>query len=310
MKVCFFGLGSIGQRHLVNLNKICLDRNINLEIHAFRSGNRELSENINSYINKSIFDKESLDNDYDIIFITNPTNLHYETIELMVNKTKHMFIEKPIFDSIDFSLENLKLRENNIYYVACPLRYSNIISYLKENTKNEKIYSVRAICSSYLPNWRNTDYRNTYSAKKSQGGGVSIDLIHEWDYLTYLFGFPIEILNLQGKFSHLEIDSEDLSVYIAKYKDKLIELHLDYFGINSKREIEIYTDKGCIKADLINNKIEFDYQDNIYFENKERDFYQQKELNHFLNIIEGKLENDNSIENAYKVLNMIKECEK
>ncbi|WP_298654045.1 Gfo/Idh/MocA family oxidoreductase, partial [uncultured Proteiniphilum sp.] len=61
------------------------------------------------------------------------------------------------------------------------------------------------------PDWRpNTDYKKSYSAKKEEGGGVSIDLIHEWDYLIYLFGFPQEVYNLQGKFSHLDINSEDL----------------------------------------------------------------------------------------------------
>ena len=37
---------------------------------------------------------------YDIIFITNPTNLHHKTIENLKFKTKNLFIEKPIFDKI------------------------------------------------------------------------------------------------------------------------------------------------------------------------------------------------------------------
>ena len=44
----------------------------------------------------------------------------------------------------------------------------------------------------------------TYSAHKDMGGGVSIDLIHEWDYLTYLFGMPSEIYSILDKVSDLE----------------------------------------------------------------------------------------------------------
>ena len=50
------------------------------------------------------------------------------------------------------------------------------------------------------------DYRTVYSARKALGGGVTIDLIHEWDYLVDLFGVPEELYNLRGTYSELEID--------------------------------------------------------------------------------------------------------
>lgn len=65
-----------------------------------------------------------------------------------------------------------------------------------------------------------------YSAHKALGGGVTIDLIHEWDYLVDLFGVPETICNIRGKYSDLEIDSDDLSIYIAQYPTLLAEVHL------------------------------------------------------------------------------------
>lgn len=311
MKVCFFGLGSIGKRHLKNYIDISQKKNIKSNIHAYRSSNSELDAEIKKYINREIFTVDELDDDYDIIFITNPTHLHYDVIKLMSNKTKNMFIEKPVFDKIYYNIEELNLSNTSVYYVAAPLRYSKVIRYLKENIEKENVYSVRAICSSYLPNWRpNSDYRQIYSAKKREGGGVSIDCIHEWDYLTYLFGFPNEVLNLQGKFSNLEIDSEDLSIYIARYNDKLIELHLDYFGRKSKREIEIYTDSGCIIGDLINNKIIFDNdKENIEFGDIDRNYMYEEEMEYFINLITDDKYNENDVEHAYKVLKLIKKSE-
>ena len=108
----------------------------------------------------------------------------------MADKTKHMFIEKPIFDSKEYRLEALNFNKSGVYYVAGPLRFSSVIQKLRDIIPHEKIYCVRVICSSYLPDWRpNVDYRLVYSASKEKGGGVAIDLIHEWDYITYLFGF-------------------------------------------------------------------------------------------------------------------------
>ena len=83
------------------------------------------------------------------------------------------------------------------------------------------------------------------------GGGVSLDLIHEWDYLKLLFGKPRKHFYLCGTKSELEIDSDDIAVYIAEYTDKIVELHLDYFGRRSVRLLELFTESGTMKADFI-----------------------------------------------------------
>lgn len=303
MKICFFGLGSIGKKHLNNLSHILKEKNMEFEIHAYRSSNELSGLEI---LDKEIFELGKIDTDYDIVFITNPTSKHFETIKYMVDKTKHMFIEKPIFEDINYNLEGINFGEG-VYYIAAPLRCSSVIQKLKNIKNDYNIYSIRVISSSYLPDWRpEQDYRDVYSAKKELGGGVSIDLIHEWDYLTYLFGFPKRIFNLQGQFSHLEIDSEDLSIYIAKYEDKLVELHLDYFGRQTKREIQLFTDKGLIKANFIDNSIVLPDRTNLELE--DNDIY-KNEMYHFFDLINSKKKNFNSPEHAFKVLKLIKESE-
>ena len=79
---------------------------------------------------------------------------------------------------------------------------------------------------------------------------VAIDLIHEWDYLVELFGVPEKLYNFKGTYSELEIDSDDLSVYIAKYPTLLAEVHLDYFGRGYRRSIELFCRDGSYLADF------------------------------------------------------------
>ena len=55
-----------------------------------------------------------------------------------------------------------------------------------------------------------------------------------------LFGPPLACYNFKGTYSHLEIDSDDLSVYIARYPNMLAEIHLDYFGRTYRRSIELF----------------------------------------------------------------------
>jgi len=303
-KVCFCGLGSIGKRHLKNLQIIAREQGIFFETHALRKTDRVLEDEIKEYISKEIFDESQLDYDYDIVFVTNPTNLHYDTIRTMADKTKHMFVEKPIFDRKEYDLETLNLNKSGVYYVASPQRFSSVIQKLREIIPYEKIYSVRVICSSYLPDWRpNVNYRLVYSASKEMGGGVVLDLIHEWDYITYLFGFPQKVFSICGKYSHLEIDSEDLAVYIAEYSDKAVELHLDYFGRIYRREIEIFTKNGTITCELAKNTICFtDGREPIYFEEEKNEMY-LREMRFFINNI---LNNSdfNNVKHSYSVLKL------
>ncbi len=301
-KICFFGLGSIGKRHLKNLRKLENDRNDNFEIHAFRSSTKKLPEDIEKNVDKEIYKKVDFEK-YDIVFITNPTILHFQTIKEIVNKTRDMFIEKPIFSETFQNICEIDFKEDSVYYTACPLRFNPVIEYLNWYLNDKKIFSVRTICSSYLPEWRKgVDYRNVYSARKELGGGVSIDLIHELDYLKYLFGYPENIVNVRGKYSNLEINTEDLSLYILEYDDKLIELHLDYFGRIPQRKIEIYTNEEIILCDLYTQKIRFlKREKEIQFEKE--DIY-IKEMNYFLDRIDRREKSFNEPIDAYKTLGL------
>lgn len=250
MKALFTGLGSIGSRHLRNLGALFRENLWGLEVTALRSTDRQLPPELGALVKHQV---RSLapDDHFDVAFITGPTHLHAATIGLLRGKASCLFIEKPLFDSTAYDLEALGLGPDQKAYVAAPMRWCGVYTELKKQLENRPAYAARAICSSYLPAWRpETDYRKVYSAKKEMGGGVALDLIHEWDYLADLFGLPEAVCAMRGKFSNLEIDSDDLAVYIARYPGFLSELHLDYFGKTRRRALEVFTEEGCLVADF------------------------------------------------------------
>ena len=181
---------------------------------------------------------------------------------------------------------------------------------LKEHFDFSEAFSLRSISSSYLPDWRpGVDYRKTYSAHKDMGGGVSIDLIHEWDYLQYLIGFPERAYSIIEKRSGLEIDSDDVALYIADYGDKTAEIHLDYFGRVPIRKLEIFTKEDTVECDLLTDTISFLKSGEQIILTEERDDTQTRELEAFLDMIQGKRENTNDIEHALNTLILAKGCE-
>lgn len=307
LKICFAGIGSIARRHIKNMIKVCAERNIELQIDAIRR-KESVATDVDDLITHVYYAIEDIPSDYDVAFITNPTEYHLDTIKAFKGKTKHFFIEKPLVTTGQLDRVNeIDIENGSVYYVACPLRYNAVIQYLKQNIVINSVLSIRSISSSYLPEWRpGMDYRNTYSAHKNLGGGVAIDLIHEWDYLSFLFGIPQKIYCLTGKISDLEIDSEDYAIYIAQYKNKIAELHLDYFGRKNIREIQIISKEDTIIGDIASCKINFLKSGKIIEFNEERDDFQKRELRHFIDMIDGNVKSDNDVYNAIKVLRMTK----
>ncbi len=306
MKVCFVGIGSIAKRHIRNLSDICLCQKIELKIDALRRKTSS-KDGIPDTIQNIYTDIEQLPTDYDVIFLTNPTEYHADMLIALHNHSKHFFIEKPVtsLGTVE-KLSNIAFRNDSVYYVACPLRYTNVIQYLKQEIDVKTVNAVRSISSSYLPDWRpGIDYRETYSAHKNLGGGVDIDLMHEWDYLTYLFGMPTSVKIFSGKVSNLDIDSCDYAIYMAQYNNNMVsELHLDYFGRKSLRTIEIFTDDDTIRGDLIGGTVEYLKSGKLLSFNSERDDYQKRELECFLDAIKSGNGSNNDIKNAVKILKL------
>lgn len=310
LKIAFVGMGSIGRRHFRDLCKLLKQEKRNYTIDLYRSGiGTALTPDLTTDVHREIFlSKDTpISENYDIVFITNPTSVHYDSIRRFAGAARAMFIEKPVFHDPDVDLSTLCLRSDGIYYVACPLRYHPVIDYVRSYIPCGKAYAVRSICSSYLPDWRpGVDYHTCYSARKDMGGGVDIDLIHEWDYLTCLFGPVQSGFAIRGKLSSLEIDSNDLAIYIAQTAHTAIEVHLDYFGRNSIRQLQIFLPEDTVDCNILNGDINWQVSGKHIHLDSKRDTYQVKELQHFFDILDGKRSNDSTIQDALRVLRYAK----
>ena len=102
----------------------------------------------------------------------------------------------------------------------------------------------------------------------------------------------------------MEIDTEDIAIYIAKYENMLLELHLDYFGRFPIRELMIFKENETIIGDIYNNRIIFKKSDKIIDFNEDRNDYQIEELKYFFNLIKGKIDNINDIDNSLSVMRL------
>lgn len=285
MKIFFFGLGSIGQRHA----KILLE-NFDHEIFAFRTQKGDQQEPRLSTI-KEIYSWGEVEAiKPDIAFITNPTFLHIDTAMRCVDMEMKLFIEKPVGSTVD-RLDELIGEVNKrhlVSYVAYNLRFHPVINYLKEYLESRRIHHASVYNSSYLPDWRpGRAHLKSYSASAQQGGGVILELSHEFDYIDYLFGGIESIEGHFDKIADVTVDAEDFLDAGIKTPNTYVHLHLDFLSLHNERTIKIDCEDEFILADLIKNKIEFTRNDGSRvetFESGVNESY-EKQINFFFDNI-------------------------
>jgi len=246
-KALIIGFGSIGKKHLNSLVSINFFNKIDLVSNHCKD-NKDINE-----IFKNIEDVRDLKS-YNYFLICSETYLHFYHLSYLnkILNDKIIFCEKPIFHKF-LKLENIK----NKVFIGYQLRFHPVIKKLKEINNLDKIISSSIICGQYLPNWRETNYKNSYSSIKKRGGGVLLDLSHEIDYILWIFGTLKKTIGFQHKVSDLKIDSDDLTlINFLNKNNQVINLSLDYISKFKCRNIIAHTNLNSYKADLLDNKID------------------------------------------------------
>jgi predicted dehydrogenase len=305
INILFFGLGSIGQRHVKNLHLI-LGEKVNFYTYRERNKNvfskniKDLKDEIENRYNIKVLDnlKKIKDYEIDIIFITNPSSMHLKTaIKLKDYKNKYLFIEKPLDANLKYLKKFEKLiKENklktyigyNLKFHACVQKIKKIIS--KKNYLH-KIINAEFYYGDSLKNWhKHEDYKLSYAAKKKLGGGIILSSIHEYDLMYEFFGNAKFIKSYNDHLSSLKIDVEDFSISIFENRyrnNKIISvISLNYFQENKERYIKMNFENGSIFADLINYKITISKNKKIkkFIFQKNNNLMYLNELKHFIDI--------------------------
>lgn len=147
--------------------------------------------------------------------IANPATHHLAAAHALANEGVHILVEKPIAASALGVEELTELCDRkgvtlmtgyNLRFLPSLVRFREL---LQEGAVG-RVLSVRAEVGQCLPSWRpGTDYRQTVSARAALGGGVLLELSHEFDYLRWLFGEVEWVQAVVLRQSGLQIDVED-----------------------------------------------------------------------------------------------------
>lgn len=248
MKIAIIGAGSIGSRHA----RILQDLKHEVVIVSSHVNNQ-----LNTVKYKSISDALKSEQ-FEYVVVASKTSQHVNDLDEL-RKAKFMgkvLIEKPLFAATE------KLAKNKFEFagVGYNLRFHPAISWLRETMPQlGQISSANFYIGQYLPSWRkNNKYQNSSSATIASGGGVLRDLSHELDLVQYFFGDWSHLTSTGGKFSNLEIETDDtFSILMQSKTCQAISIQLNYLDRIKQRNITINGDKGTIRIDLLSGLAQF-----------------------------------------------------
>ena len=303
MNILIVGLGSIARKHIKAIREL----NIEANLYALRSSKSASQEQSI----KNIYQLEDITGKIDFAIISNPSNMHFQYIEILAKMEIPLFIEKPPLSSLqnaDYLTELIST--NNVFtYVACNLRFHPCILFLKDFLKQNKlrINEINVYCGSFLPEWRpGRNFREIYSANSEMGGGVHLDLFHEIDYTVWLFGFPQKSSVIKRNVSSLNIKAVDYANYVLEYSNFTVSIILNYYRRNPKRLIEMVLDNGTIEIDLLECKI-LHNSNNILFKldnfQLSRTYYEQ--MKYFVDSLKLNNRNFNSLKDSIEILRIV-----
>ncbi len=314
MKVLLAGLGSIGQRHVRNLRTLLGD---GVQILAYRAqgGSPVINADMSvkpgvsveaAYGIRSFVDlDEALAQAPDAVFVTNPNSLHMPVALAAARAGCHLFIEKPLADSLEGVEELLELidRKRLVGFVAYQFRFHPGLRWIKNALRTRRIGRVVAahiVNGEYLPDWHPyEDYRESHAARRALGGGSLRIQTHELDYALWLFGMPRRIYAVGGHLSRLDVDVEDSVSLLLSCEDEgnlhPVHIHLDYLQRPPQRVCEIIGDAGKLEYDFYRNEVVLHdlaarATERITFGGFERNRMFLDELSHFLACVKGEAE--------------------
>ena len=309
MKILIIGFGSIAKRHINNLI-----HNINCEIIVYSR-----RKNIRFLDHKKIMVLNSLEKCLlekpDVALITNETAFHIPMAIKMAKSGLDLFIEKPLSNSTNGikTLQKIVKQKKLVTQMGCNLRFHKCIIKIRQLINQKKIGRIISIQSengSYLPDWHpHEDYRKGYASDRQLGGGIILTMIHDIDYLYWIFGNPKSIFSVSGKFSDLDISAEDYCSSIIEFKNNITaELHLDFFQRPEFRGCKIKGTKGVIYWNSDKNEIRlFKNRKKVWevvlaLKKFQRNEMYIDEIIHFLKCVKNRKQTINNLDEGIKTM--------
>ena len=296
------GVGYLGKHHVKHLSKFDF-----IDLVGIYDVNQELMQEVaNTYNVPYVQSLNDLLQKVDAVSIVTPTKYHFEVADSALNQGCHIFIEKPISDSIELAnkLLNKVTQKNKVAHVGHIERFNPAFqSFMKE--KHSPLFLE---C-----------HRLTKINNRSMDISVVLDLmIHDIDLVIQMINSPIKDIIADG----ISVISENIDLANVKLifeNGAVANLTASRISNKNMRKIRVFEKQKYISINLLNKEI-IEHSAN-FNENKKLIFNHQNikvdeydalaaELKHFYNCIINDNTNLDNVSNAIAALKVAQKINK
>ncbi len=239
LRVGIMGVGHLGKFHLNNWKEI-----EGATIVGFYDPNNETaSDVINKYKLKRFDSVTALLDECDAVDIIAPTSYHFELCKAAITNGKHVFVEKPLANTMDEARELVKLaKEANIkFQVGHVERFNPAFLALKEYKLEPMFIEVHRLAQF---NPRGTDV------------SVILDLmIHDIDIILSLVNSNVRSISANGVA--VMSDTPDIANVRIEFDNKCVaNLTSSRISMKKMRKMRLFQKDAYIGIDFLEKKTE------------------------------------------------------
>ena len=239
LKIAVFGTGHLGKFHLNNWKEI-----EGVELVGFFDPNDENAKVIEgTYQLKRFLDPSALMDACDAVDIVAPTIHHFELCKMALRKGKHVFVEKPLANTMEEARELVKLaKESNLkFQVGHVERFNPAFLALKGYTLKPMFIEVHRLAEF---NPRGTDV------------SVVLDLmIHDIDIILHLVNSNVSYISANGVA--VMSDTPDIANVRIEFDNGCVaNLTSSRISLKKMRKIRLFQKDAYIGIDFLDKKAE------------------------------------------------------
>ena len=296
------GVGYLGKHHVKHLSNFDF-----IDLVGIYDINNQLLQEISAHY--SVPAEKSLNELFkkvDAVSIVTPTKYHFDIADMALDQNCHVFIEKPISDSIELA--------NNIFNKVTKKNKVAHVGHIEQFNPAFKSFMKQKHNPLFLECHRLTKINN-----RSMDISVVLDLmIHDIGLVIQMINSPIKDIIADG-ISVISNNIDLANVKLIFKNGSVANLTASRISNKDMRKIRVFEKQKYISIDLLNKEI-IEHSAN-FNENKKLIFNHQNikidnydalaaELTHFYNCIINKNTNLDNISNAIEALKIAQKINK
>lgn len=236
--------GVLGAGHLGKIHLKLLQQSTKYELVGFYDASKKASEQIETEFGyKSFPSMESLINASDMVVVVTPTSKHFECAEMVIKAGKHLFIEKPITQTVTEAeqIRDLAKQQKVRGQVGQVERFNPAFMAIKDKIQNPMFIETHRL-SEFNP--RGTDV------------SVVLDLmIHDIDAILSVVKSPVKAVSASG----VSVISETPDIANARIEFEngcVANLTASRISLKKMRKARFFQRDAYISVDFLEKKCE------------------------------------------------------